>query len=40
VLKLLGQMITRPIALVILALCIASLWHAIKTQYKASGTSA
>jgi len=33
--RLLLQMVTRPIALVILLLCIASLWHAIKTQRRA-----
>lgn len=38
--RLMLQMATRPIALVILLLCIVSLWHAIKTQQKAERSAA
>jgi putative tricarboxylic transport membrane protein len=38
--RLLIQLVTRPIALVILLLCIASLWHAVRTQRRAERSPA
>jgi fumarate reductase subunit D len=37
VLSLILKMVTRPIALIILGLCILSLWHAIKSLRKSHG---